>query len=937
MCKARIAAAFIFLSLFSGIFHYSASAEALNTKYNDYIENNGGVLSTPEEQHIDISASALIADQSKGTEIKDGSFIVSESGSATFGFTVGKPGLYRIAFDFISLVTGTRNISFGVKIDDKIPFTEASNFELHRIWMDEGAIQSDEQGNDISPNQIEYQEWQTYNLSDNEGLNKDPYLFYFSEGMHTVTFDFYSEPVKLKNIVMYTPAKAITYDEYLEQNKDIAKYTGEKILVEGEAAKYKSEMYIIAQNDMSSPYTTPYSAGKLKLNTFGGANWKMPHETVTWEVTVPQTGLYKISARYRQNFYQGIKVHRRIYVNGQVPFAEAEDIAFKYYDGWQSDLLGDYYIKLEKGTNTISLECVLGSSTDILAEMQEAVFKLNSIYRSIVMVTGSIPDNYRDYALDKEIPGLIDNLKESSKLLNTLADSIIGDYGKNSRIAAQIMGIERQLQDMIKHPSNISKSERLDSFKSNISEIGTWISMFREQPLEIDSLLILPDGGVPAKGEASVIDEAIHRFKRFIASFFEDYSSISKKKDGKSIKVWIQAGRDQANILKQMITSDFTPASGVNVQMELVVGSIIESTLAGKGPDVVLNCTDTDPVNFAMRGALYDISTFTDFNTIKTQFIDGAFTPYQYNGGYYGVPERMNFDMMFYRTDILEELSLTPPKTWNEMLMEILPVLNRHNMEIGIGNINKVSQMNSSNIFTNLLYQKGGQIYSNDLTKTALDGQVAYEAFQTAVNMYKDYMLPQEYDAMNRFRTGIMPILIAPYTTYNTFAITVPELAGLWKMSPIPGTVKDNGEIDISQAVSGSAAVMFKGARDKAACWEFLKWWASTDTQAKFGIRQEAALGPAGRYDTANLPAMERLPWDNDQLESLSTQLRYCVTVPQLPGSYFTSRALNNAFLTCVLDKKSPREQLLYWNDQINLELDRKRIEFNNNSVRISK
>ena len=35
-----------------------------------------------------------------------------------------------------------------------------------------------------------------------------------------------------------------------------------------------------------------------------------------------------------------------------------------------------------------------------------------------------------------------------------------------------------------------------------------------------------------------------------------------------------------------------------------------------------------------------------------------------------------------------------------------------------------------------------------------------------------------------------------------------------------------------------------------------------------------------------------------------------------------------NAFVSSVIDYEIPREQLLYWNEEINLELARKREEF---------
>lgn len=45
---------------------------------------------------------------------------------------------------------------------------------------------------------------------------------------------------------------------------------------------------------------------------------------------------------------------------------------------------------------------------------------------------------------------------------------------------------------------------------------------------------------------------------------------------------------------------------------------------------------------------------------------------------------------------------------------------------------------------------------------------------------YTDYSFPLTYDFYNRFRTGEMPLGLAPYSMYNTLSALAPELDGLW-------------------------------------------------------------------------------------------------------------------------------------------------------------
>lgn len=86
--------------------------------------------------------------------------------------------------------------------------------------------------------------------------------------------------------------------------------------------------------------------------------------------------------------------------------------------------------------------------------------------------------------------------------------------------------------------------------------------------------------------------------------------------------------------------------------------------LAGKGPDVALFVASTDPVNLAARGAVTPLSDFEDFDQVRENFFDNNLIPYRYKDKVYGLPCTAEFPMMFVRTDVLEELGLSIPQTW---------------------------------------------------------------------------------------------------------------------------------------------------------------------------------------------------------------------------------------------------------------------------------
>lgn len=231
--------------------------------------------------------------------------------------------------------------------------------------------------------------------------------------------------------------------------------------------------------------------------------------------------------------------------------------------------------------------------------------------------------------------------------------------------------------------------------------------------------------------------------------------------------------------------------------------------------------------------------------------------------------------------------------------------------------------------YSMLLYQNEGEFYRDNGKKSNLDSEVAIDVFRQWTRFYTNYKLPIQADFVNRFRTGEMPIGIANYNIYNTLAVFAPEIKGLWDFSVVPGIRQDDGSIRHDVASSTFAIIMLRNVEDKEAAWEFMKWWTSKDTQVWFGREMEALMGEAARYPTANMEALEELPWPVDDYNNLMDQWQWVQGIPQVPGGYFTGRHLDNAFRKVVNSGENYREAILDYVIYINDEIETKRREFN--------
>ena len=311
----------------------------------------------------------------------------------------------------------------------------------------------------------------------------------------------------------------------------------------------------------------------------------------------------------------------------------------------------------------------------------------------------------------------------------------------------------------------------------------------------------------------------------------------------------------------------------------------------------------------------------------------------------YGVPDTMSFAMMFYRMDILAELNKEVPETWEE-LIAMLPDLQTNNMTIGVSYISALDFM---------MYQRGGNMwkYTNDTngggddtyypyaewegSQIDLDSDIALEAFDYVCRLYTEHSLPVSYDASNRFRTGELPIVIDAYVSiYNTLVIFATEIGGLWEFSSLPGSeyedAQGNKHFNYDSLAGVTATVITcdknRTTEEYQAAWEFIQWQTGAEAQAEYGNKIVALIGPAAKYGTANVHAIEDLSWTAKEKAAIRDQMANLNSVVNYPGSYIYSRYMKFAFLDVYNDGAVPYEAMLSYIPAINAEIARKREEF---------
>lgn len=1028
-----------------------------SVSYSSYLEDHSDVKDATQEIVIDLSAdlsedSTATVDMRDSYENSEGAvLLMGDDGKLVFNIDVPETAMYSVYIEYwtgnievlaedgtVAAVGKSADIERVIYFDDSVSYKETRSLAFTRAWKDvytkieddntksyfdsvsdyfldfvrnqenmfadsDRLFPYDSNGNEAKPTKEIYGMWTSSYAYDTSGYYIEPLKYYLTEGAHTFNIEAITEPMAIKKIVIKAAEKSLSYEDYVAkyEAEGVKDYSGEALKIQAEYPVLTSDRTLYQINDRKSSISEPQDSTLIRYNSIGSNKWQYVGQWIEYTVEVKESGFYNIIPRSKQEDVMGSFVSRKIIIDGEVPFTEANNLRFNYSTSWKTDSLnnGDTNFKfyLKEGIHTIRFQVVLGDMASVLGRVSDSLSNLNEYYKKILMITGAEPDDNRDYKFHKLIPDVIKGLSAEAENLNIIANDIIAISGSAGDQTGTLLKVAVIVERMGADPTQIAGY--MDTLKEYTATLGTWLSDNTSQPLLLDYISIQAVDSDSPKAEAGFFASIWAEILKFIGSFSADYNSIgslierdysSEELQKCAIDVWTASSREDATIIRNLVDDSFNELYNIPVNVKLVVAStLLPATLARTGPDVYMGAGQSDPVNYAIRSAVYslnsdahgynfnDLSKWEDhpvygefiddiatFDEVTERFAPAAMIPFTLYGEAYGIADTMSFSMMFYRKDLFVELDLEVPNTWDDFY-DLIYTMQSNSLDIGFpqgtgGSFIWAYQQNDDLFVTytdeeydyyldQLLTQYSmdeletmGWVYTDSEGKVRpkIDGMeinigsnIMLETFKKVCELFTDYDFPYSYSIATRFRQGIMPLAIADYTsTYNTMVIFAPEIAGLWEFTPLPGTYDEETEtINNSTIAAVSSLIMMNGVTDDnaLAAWTFMQWWSSADVQSEFGNEKIALLGPSAKYATANVEALQKMSWSKDELDNLVAQFNAVECTPEYPGSYIIGRFTSFAFLGAYNNGDNPVEKMRSYIDDINNELTRKRGEFN--------
>jgi len=839
--------------------------------------------------------------------------------SVTFEIYVEYPGFYQISFDYwvhgsaLVLPEG-RWFHNGVH-----PYRELRRVVFPVLWRaTEDVFRRDRYNHEIPPTRERIDKWFSDFVTDPTGLQAEPLRFFAEAGLNTFTLEIYTGSIDIRNVTLVAPRRVPTYAQYRELTPAGASSpTGFIYSMHAVRPVFQNTTTIVPAAD-SGFNAYPFETHGRPLNMINEPTWVLNGETLFYEFTVPEDGYYHIAFRYMQSDKPNVMVFRTITINGEIPFAELQAYGFDYNPRWTIYTLGnkDGYFKffLEAGTHVLGLEVDGSPYAHILGELRRMVSDLTYMNLQVRQIIGRDIDVLRDWRLENYFPYMEADLRQMLAELNVIADQMadinMGRRNSNQQIFVN-MAIQT-LQQLLRRPNEIPRRSNL--LIEGSQSVGGLLQMtihdMSLQAMTMNLIYVFSPDSPPEFENRSIFSTFVEWLRRFMATFRTMPEPEGIADAHTEIEVWITRTRYHKETLQRLTDTHFTPYTGIRVNYMLLMDEqrLTLSAIAGIQPDAAFGVGGNLPYEMGIRGILQNLREFDDFGYHIGFMPPGALLRMVVEDRVYGLPETLDFNVLFYRRDIVESLGLPVPETWEEVA-QLMPELHRNglNFQTGLAGIG----LKGLGTTAPFIWQHGGELFTPDGMRTAIDSPEAISGIQLMTNLSTIFGMSLEIPSFYQsFRSGNTPFGIAGFETYMELMLAAPELLDSWAIALPPGVRGEDGVINRQFMGVGTSSIIFADSPNTDAAWELLKWYMSDEIQTMFAFNLATTYGMRLIFNSANIEAFRTLPIKPQDIYIILEQWEQMRELQLVPGWYMLERELSFLWNSVVFSDMRPRDAL---------------------------
>lgn len=934
MTKAKRAFSILLvLILVFTTFGFSSSASGTDT---NAVQSGGTSAGTPDYTEFAVSnwvsetlfADAIVVDQGEPVTVE-------ATKALSFDAEIPEDGEYYFALKYTPKDALYMDCAATLSVDG-----DANVVSLPLLWADASSeYKSDLLGNQLIPEQVAVSDHYIDVLRDNLDIDMGMFKATLTKGKHSFSFTTEAQDLVIDKIYIQKAKEALTYAEYCAQ---MGKGTTipETTVLEAEDYSVKSDSFIRAGAKKNAALY-PYNTYSKFINVIDETSWKSSGDKILWEFTVENTGWYEIALRYIQNSDTNKLIYRKIEIDGAVPFKEWEQVPFsntavgKYGNAVLKVGDENAAVYLEAGKHTLAMTATLGPLKGVYSQIVTLMEDINALGRDIQKITAGQTDQNRTWNMEYYLPNAVSDLQSFAERINGIYDTIENICGKSPSFADSLKYASEILVKLSQTPNQIpNKTNLINQGDSSATKyLGNVLTSLTDLSLGVDRFYIGNTADLPS-AKVSFFKGAWDKIKAFFYSFTaaaatDDYTATGADKNTE-LTVWVGQSSQYVQTLQELVDSEYNAQRGTAIRLSIMPSDtkLTLSNATGSNPDMVLATGIGVPFNFAIRNAAKNLLEYDDFLDFYNENYNlQSLVPTTYGEGVYGAVESQSFSVLFYRKDILDQLGLSVPNTWDDV-KAMMPTLLRYGMNFYMP-LSSSSAYKGYAATSPMVFQNGATYVSDDGRKAMFDSEAFIDAMTEMTEMYSIYGMQTSVPSFyNSFRNGEIPLGIAGYGEYIQLQMAAPELAGKWGIALTPGTLRDDGSISRYTPAAATASMIFKNTKKSEQAWDFLKWWLSTETQTKYAYMLQNKYGAEYRWNSANLKAFAQMPYETKDKATIIEQLGAQKELTRHPADYMIERETSQIWNNVVIENDQLIEAIDKATITTNREITRKLKEF---------
>lgn len=418
--------------------------------------------------------------------------------------------------------------------------------------------------------------------------------------------------------------------------------------------------------------------------------------------------------------------------------------------------------------------------------------------------------------------------------------------------------------------------------------------------------------------------------KRVVVTFLVVMLLLGVSVQAEKLTVWTWYGTSPSGVaIRDLLTNEFTNETGIEVEVltvpiENMVNKLLLSFIGGEAPDIV-ELYSNQVVDLGIRGALYNLNQFADIKDVLNEINPLLLPQVAYKSALYALPGEVNWSWTYYRKDILQEIGLDVPSTWEE-LISLSSKLKARNKDVYYQFHGDPTAIVVGR-YLPFVFQRKSDIYSPDGTRSTLDEAVCIEAFDYFTDLYTEHSFPIEDPLYTTFYNGDTPVQVLQNWFFGWFETGAPQINGLWDIAPFPGTKQPDGSINNTSTGKMLTWSILESSKNKDAAWKLMKFMASSRFAEEMMNRSYNSSEKI-RLFFANKNSFEKAYFTPKQIALAKYSLANCRMQTSVVGGLIANRYIDFAFNKVVLQGADSVESIKAAAGESTLEIEKKLKEF---------